>query len=279
MARRGGGVMTVTMAGPAGLGPSFPAGGGERLNVNVADRETLFDLVAARLAAGRGFTVATLNLDHLVKLRRDPAFRAAYRATDFVVADGNPVVWLSRLAGRKVGLAPGSELVGPLCALAARLDAPVALYGSTTAALDEAAERLEAAHPGLRVVFRRAPAFGFDPDGAVATADAGAIAESGARLCLLALGAPRQERFAVRAQAAAPACGFVSVGAGVDFIAGTQTRAPLWARRLAMEWVWRVAMEPRRLGRRYADCALLLPSLLFESIRRRFGSGDGDARK
>ena len=69
----------------------------------------------ARLGAGRGFSVATLNLDHAVQLRRNPAFRSAYAAHSHVTADGNPVVWLSRLAGqREVSLVPGSELIAPL---------------------------------------------------------------------------------------------------------------------------------------------------------------------
>jgi UDP-N-acetyl-D-mannosaminuronic acid transferase (WecB/TagA/CpsF family) len=55
--------------------------------------------------------------------------------------------------------------------------------------------------------------------------------------------------------------GFVSIGAGLDFIAGFQTRAPLWVRRIAMEWLWRMLSDPRRLAKRYLDCALVLPDL------------------
>jgi len=223
----------------------------------------------ARLAAGRGFALATINLDHIVKLRRDPAFRAAYLAQTHVVADGNPVVWLSRLAGREVELIPGSELVLPLAAMAARQGVPVALLGSTEAALAAAAEGLRASVPGLEIVATIAPPMGFDPEGATGTGALGALEASGARLCFLALGAPKQEAFAARGLRARPGVGFVSIGAGLDFIAGTQTRAPVWVRRIAMEWAWRMAGNPRRLARRYAACFAVLPGLGLSAWRAR----------
>jgi exopolysaccharide biosynthesis WecB/TagA/CpsF family protein len=238
------------------------------LRVNVPSAEALFDDLGRRLSAGEGFTVATLNLDHLVKLRWSEAFRRAYLATSHVVADGNPVVWLSRVVGRPVSLVPGSEIVEPLCALAARQDVPVALFGSTAQALDTAAVRLTARHPGLRVVLCLAPAFGFDPTGPEADAAVARIKASGAGLVLVALGAPKQECFAVHARSSLPGVGFVSVGAGIDFIAGTQSRAPGWMRALAMEWVWRMLSNPRRLARRYMECALLLPPLAMHGLRR-----------
>lgn len=226
-----------------------------------AEADLLADLEAA-LGQGRGFAVATLNLDHLVKLARDPAFATAYRAQTHVVADGNPVVWLRALMRRPVALVPGSELIAPLSALAARMSMPVALYGSDQATLDIAADRLATDHPGLRVVARIAPAFGLDPMGDAAKADLARLAEAGARLVFLALGAPKQEMLAARGRDLQPGLGFVSIGAGLDFIAGRQVRAPLWVRRIAMEWFWRMTGNPRRLARRYWDCGMILPGLV-----------------
>lgn len=225
--------------------------------------------LAARFAAGRGFAVATVNLDHVVKLGRDAGFRAAYARQTHVVADGNPIVWLQRLAGRPVDLVPGSDLVAPLMALAAREGVPVALLGSNAAVLEAAAARLEAAHPGLGIVVRIAPPYGYDPEGAAAAADLDRIGAAGARLCLLALGAPKQEILAARGLTHLPFCGFVSVGAGLDFIAGAQRRAPLWVRRIAMEWAWRMLGDWRRLAARYRDCALVLPGLAVAALRAR----------
>ena len=97
--------------------------------------------VRARLQAGAGFAVATLNLDHAVKLRRDRRFAAAYARHDMVVADGRPIVWLSWLGGRRVGLTPGSEMIVPLCEVARDLGVGIALVGSTDAILKNAGSK------------------------------------------------------------------------------------------------------------------------------------------
>lgn len=237
--------------------------------VNCPSQRALISSLAGCFNRGDGFAVATLNLDHIVKIRRDADFAAAYRAHSHVVADGNPVVWLSRLAGRGVDLVPGSELIDPLCALAAQHEVPVAFLGATQETLDSAADALEARYPGLTISARIAPPFGFDPVGPGADEACAQLRDSGARMCFLALGAPKQERFAIYAQGKVPGCGFVSIGAGLDFIAGSQTRAPLWVRRLAMEWLWRMLSNPRRLARRYLDCILILPGLTALAVRQR----------
>ena len=243
--------------------------------VNTASQAELLEALEGKLLAGDGFSVATLNLDHLVKLREVPAFRDAYARHSHVVADGWPVVALRRLAGQPVELVPGSDLVSPLMALAARLGVPVAFLGGTEATLRLAAERLATAHPGLQVVACIAPPFGLDPDSDAADAALAEVARSGARLCLLALGAPRQERLAVRAQDRLPSCGFVSIGAGLDFIAGSQRRAPHWMRRMGLEWLWRMLSNPRRLAGRYARCALILPKLTVAAVGMRRKQREG----
>lgn len=233
------------------------------------DRPSLLAEVARRLAAGRGFALATLNLDHLVKLRQDRAFRGAYAAQDLVVADGNPIVWLSRLAGRPVTLLPGSDLVVPLCREAAAAGRPVSILGATAPALQGAAEALARAVPGLRSGVLIAPAMGFDPEGPEARAALARIAALGPGLCLIALGAPKQERLAALGRVLAPETGFASVGAGVEFLSGHQTRAPDWVRALAMEWLWRALSAPRRLGPRYARCLAILPGQALAALRQR----------
>lgn len=229
------------------------------IRVNIADKAALLTEVAARFAAKQGFALATINLDHLVKLRASPAFRATYAAQDLVVADGNPIVWLSWLARHPVSLVPGSDMVLPLSRLAAKAEITVALVGSTDSALRQAAKSLEAQVPGLRVSYLHAPTMGFDPEGEVASAVLADLAAQKIGLCFIALGAPKQEAFAARGRKLAPQTGFASIGAGVDFLAGNQTRAPVWVRKIAMEWLWRALSSPRRLIPRYAACAAILP--------------------
>ena len=240
---------------------------GVSIEVTVPDQHSLLTDIAQRFETNAGFSVATLNLDHVVKLSRDPVFRTAYGQQTHVTADGNPIVWLSRLAGQKdIELIPGSELIEPLAALASEKGVPVALFGATEAALSATERALKAKFDGLNIVLTLAPPMGFDPQGSAADDAIIALGESGARLVFLAIGAPKQEVFAARAQSQLPMTGFLSIGAGLDFIAGSQTRAPEWVRKIAAEWLWRLVRNPRRLAARYGACILKLPGLTLRAL-------------
>lgn len=242
----------------------------EVINVNVATVSQLWKTVAEKFHSGDGFTLATINLDHLVKLSGSQSFRTAYAQQDLIVADGNPIVWLSRLARKPVALMPGSELILPMARLAAQEHIKLALVGSTDTALQKAASGLRKQVPDLEIALCIAPPLGFDPTGSEAKAILTELTNSAAGLCFIALGAPKQEAFAVYGRRIAPSVGFVSIGAGLDFIAGDQTRAPKWVRALAMEWLWRMLSDPMRLGPRYVRCILILPKLVISALHLRF---------
>lgn len=248
----------------------LPAAGGP-VSVTMSTQADLIADVTARFRRGDGFALATINLDHLVKLSHPGPFADAYRGHELVVADGNPIAWLSRLARRQVELVPGSDLLLPLARLAAAEGITLGLLGATDKVLAEAGKSLEAAVPGLKIVARLAPGFGFDPEGEEATRLLDELGESGARLCFLAIGAPKQERLAARGRQLLPAVGFVSIGAGLDFLAGSQRRAPAWVRKFALEWAWRLSLNPGRLTVRYLKCVLILPGLVLDALRQRAG--------
>ena len=243
--------------------------GSETIVVNMATLGQLEAAIRDRWIRGQGFAIATLNLDHLAKLRDDPAFRRAYAAQDLVTADGNPIVWMARAAGKRVNLLPGSDLIQPLTRLAVQSGVPVGLIGSTAESLAQAAGALGQAAPGVKIVAQIAPPMGFDPQSPVADAMLAELDAAGVRLCFVALGAPKQEIFAARGRELTPMIGFASIGAGLDFLSGNQTRAPVWVRRFALEWLWRMVSDPRRLAGRYGRAALILPGHLWASWRQR----------
>ena len=108
------------------------------IDVTAVSQGELLEDLEDRLERSEGFCLATLNLDHIVKLRAHEYFQTAYRRHTHVTADGKPIVWLSRLAGRHIELITGSDLIDPLSAVAARLSVPVALFGSTQETLEQA---------------------------------------------------------------------------------------------------------------------------------------------
>lgn len=239
------------------------------VSITVPSKDHLLADIRAHFEDRRGFSLATLNLDHVVKLRDDQAFRAAYVAHSHVTADGNPIVWLSKIARTPVSLLAGADLISPLADVAAATHTRVALLGSTEATLTQAADALAARHPGLEVVACIAPPMGFDPVGPLADDYIAQMEAANVGLCFLALGAPKQELFAAHAAPKAGGIGFVSIGAGLDFIAGTQKRAPKFVRLLAAEWLWRLLTNPKRLALRYARCFGVLPRLLRSALKAR----------
>ncbi|KMK65652.1 WecB/TagA/CpsF family glycosyltransferase [Puniceibacterium sp. IMCC21224] len=246
--------------------------GQQNVRINVPSWDELRRVVGSRLKARQGFALATLNLDHLVKLSAASDFSAAYAAQDLVVADGNPIVWMSRLAGQPVDLIPGSDAILPLASIAAEEGVTVALVGSTDDTLNSAVRHMEQNVPGLRVVRCIAPAFGFDPKGEEALEIFEQLNRSGAGLCFVALGAPKQEVFAAMGRIHAPEIGFASIGAGLDFYSGAQERAPQWVRTLALEWAWRMVSNPARLAPRYARCMAILPGQMLQAVSQRFAA-------
>ncbi|MCX5495980.1 WecB/TagA/CpsF family glycosyltransferase [Kaistia dalseonensis] len=224
--------------------------------LNIRDQDELVSHVVDDALAGRGGTVFTLNLDHLVKLRDEPRFRAAYQRASYVSADGAPVVTMAKGLGEPVDRVTGADLVLPLSRAAAASGVPIYLFGTADAVRDKAAARLMKEIPGLAIAGSESPPFGFDPEGEAARVAAERIAASGARICFVALGAPKQEYFANLAVCRVPGVMFICVGAALDFIAGETRRAPVVWQKAGFEWAWRLLQEPRRLVRRYTRSLL-----------------------
>lgn len=233
--------------------------------INIATLDQAIEAAIAHASAGQGFRLFTLNLDHLVKRRDDPSFRSAYAKAELVTADGAPVAFLARRQHPAVTRTTGADLVIPLCAGAARAGIPIALFGSNDETLETSAQVLQSRFPGLIIAHREAPPYGFDPRSPAAVEAATRIAASGARIVFVALGAPKQEMFSDHLADRFPGLGFVCIGAALDFIAGTQTRAPRIFQATGMEWLWRLGTNPGRLARRYAACFGILLSLVIST--------------
>ncbi|WP_426528030.1 WecB/TagA/CpsF family glycosyltransferase [Bradyrhizobium sp. McL0615] len=206
--------------------------------------------------------VFTLNLDHIVKMRKDAMFYEAYRRAGLITADGFPIVLACSLQGKQVSRVAGSDLIAPIIAEAARSDKSIYLFGSNSHVLNKTSRLLKERNTGLTIAGVFAPPQGFDPASEDARRCIEAIGSSGADLCFVALGAPKQELFADYSKRLLPHVSFVCIGAGLDFIAGTQVRAPYWMQRCNLEWLWRAAGNPRRLLYRYLLCMIALPGIL-----------------
>ena len=219
----------------------------------IADYASVVAWALATIAARSRATLSAAAVNLVMSARERPDVAAALARTTLIVPDGQPLVWALHLLGhRSATRVYGPELMARICARAAAEAIPVYLYGGRDErALRLLCARLTERHPGLAIAGSHSPPFR-----PLSTEEEAQVAEhinaSGAQIVFVGIGQPKQELWmaAMRARLAPPLlCG---VGAAFDFHAGIIRQAPPWLGAHGLEWAWRLAIEPRRLWRRYA---------------------------
>lgn len=195
----------------------------------------------------RGY-ICTVNVAILMMMRADPRLQRFVDRASLVVVDGQPLVWASHLQHDHLPeRVTGVDLVDELCALAADEGFGVYFLGAQREVIETAANRLTERCPGLDVC---GVADGYF-DASEAAERARAIRESGAKILIVGMGVPRQERFIEDHWDELGVQLVIPVGGSFEVIAGTARRAPVFLQRIGMEWSFRLAQEPRRLWKRY----------------------------
>lgn len=221
---------------------------------------------------GEGGAIVTANIDIVRAATRQPELAALIGTSDLVVADGMPVVWAGRLAGVPIPeRVTGASLVFTLTERAALDGRSIYLMGGDHGVPEEAAAALSERYPGLRVAGTHSPPFGFDTDPVARRDVVARVVAAKPDLVLVGLGFPKQERVIVDLRAELPAAWHLGCGAGIPMAAGQFSRAPTVLQRAGAEWLHRLALEPRRLARRYLrDDAPFAIVLLAGALRSRF---------
>jgi N-acetylglucosaminyldiphosphoundecaprenol N-acetyl-beta-D-mannosaminyltransferase len=213
------------------------------------DLATATDLVIEQARNGSGGYICLANVHVVVTAGRNTTLNSALGGARAVFADGAPVAWMQRRAGLAASRVAGADLMASVLDRGRAASLRHFLFGSTDALQDELMRGIASSYPGAQIVGRLAPARGEeDSDESLE-----AISSADADVVWAALGAPKQELWAARhAQALAPAL-VVVVGAAFDFLSGAKQRAPQWMQDKGLEWVYRLASEPRRLSWRYVS--------------------------
>jgi len=260
--------------GVPGPRPKVQVGG---LEFDALTETEVIGLVSGAWAAGRGGSIVTVNIDIARAATRSPELARLVATGSLVVADGMPLVWAARAAGDVLPeRVAGSSLITTLSAAAARDGLSVFLLGGAGGVPDKAAQTLVARCPGLRIAGTDSPPFGFDETDEGVQRTVAKVAAAGPDLVFVALGFPRQERLINRLRQELPGAWFVGCGGAITMLAGVTPRAPRTMQRLGLEWVHRLALEPRRLARRYLrDDLPFAVSLLIRSAGRRFRRPSG----
>ncbi|MET8865561.1 WecB/TagA/CpsF family glycosyltransferase [Nonomuraea sp. NPDC004580] len=201
---------------------------------------------------GTGGAIVTANVDIVRAATRAPELAALVAESELVVADGMPVVWAARLAGARLpDRVTGASLVFTLAASAAREDRSIFLLGGEPGVPQKAGEVLAARYPGLKVAGSYAPPFGFEHDSGELEKTVSLVRAAAPDLVLVGLGFPKQERLIAVLRSELPYAWYLGCGAGIPMAAGHFRRAPRALQRAGAEWLFRLALEPRRLIRRY----------------------------
>lgn len=217
-----------------------------------------------------------VNAAKVVRLRRDEKLAAIVRACDLVNADGQAVVWASRLLGRPLPeRVTGIDLMHRLLSLAESERYGVFILGARTDVLEEAVERLRAEYAGLRIVGYRDGYFTEAEDDAVCEQ----IRTARAEILLVAISTPRKEYWLAEHGPSLDVPFAMGVGGAIDIVAGVTARAPRWMQSVGLEWFFRFLQEPRRLAKRYLlTNAEFVWLVLAELVRgRRSAAAEGGA--
>lgn len=223
----------------------------------VTMQEATDRIVAMSRARDRARYVCTGNLDHLFLAGKDADFLAAYKRADLVVADGAPIVWLSRIAPRDEDEAvlpervAGSDLFWELARASSERQVRLFFLGGAPGSAVQAAIAAEQKHPGTRIVGTYCPPFEtFDTEEEQARI-VGIVRAANPDILLVGLGAPKQEKWIARMKDKLGVPVSIGVGGSFEMAAGIRKRAPVAVQRVGLEWLYRFAQEPRRLFQRY----------------------------
>jgi N-acetylglucosaminyldiphosphoundecaprenol N-acetyl-beta-D-mannosaminyltransferase len=216
----------------------------------VGDLGSASDIVVERVAAGSGGYVCLCNVHVLTQALHDDALARAVRGAAIRFPDGEPVAWLLRRTGspeaRRIG---GPDLFPLVVDHGRRARLRHLFVGSTESTLERLARVIGERYAGADVAGIHPLPFAEAPE--IEDALVERVQSAGVNIVWVALGAPKQELWMARAAPLLPATVFVGVGAAFDFLAGDKRRAPAAMRRAGLEWLHRLASEPRRLTGRY----------------------------
>ncbi len=214
--------------------------------------EDTLKVIKRFITNGRKSQVCVTNANSLVLMQKDEEFRDITNLAGLVVADGQLLVWISRLYGEPIPeRVAGPDLVYELCKISAKKGYNLFFLGSSPTTLRKMVESLKKMFPSLQIAGVCSPPFKKQLLERENEKMIALINKVKPDILFVGLGAPKQERWIWKHKDELQVLVSIGVGAAFDFIAGTVKRAPKWMQKCGLEWLFRLSQEPGRLWRRY----------------------------
>ncbi len=224
--------------------------------------------------------VVTPNVDHFLRWQKSHEFRKVYERASLRVLDGMPLVWLARrIADKKTTRVTGVDLLLSVFSKCEGTGVSIAFVGGSETALSKARDNLMAQFPHLDIYLVDSPTAEDLENTDYVKSLAVKISSKNSKVVALCLGSPKQENLFLRLQEEKVSGVMIGAGASVDFFAGRFARAPKIMRNLGMEWLFRVAQEPRRLFKRYAAGALKFTPYVVFALFAKNANSPGQGKK
>ena len=229
--------------------------------VDVLTMEACIERIDAFVRSGKPHLVITADSSGIVQAQTDSVLADLYQSADLVTPDSSGVVWAMRRAGSSVpARVSGVDIVDRVCATSAERGWRIFFLGAAPGIAEAAAERIRERHPGCTIVGARHGYFSPEEDAAVAAE----IAETKPDVLFVAMGIPRQEKFIRATEGIIGAKVAMGVGGTFDVFSGKVRRAPKALQAIKMEWAWRLAQNPKKIGK-----VMLLPQFVSLVVREK----------
>ena len=216
-----------------------------------------FDRVITKLVEHIHFNkypayVVTPNAQHIVIFQNDPEFQKIYDRALLSVPDGVPLLWVAKLMNNPLdGRVNGTDLVEGLCAVSAKEQFKIFFLGGRPQAAKRAAQIMCERYPQLKVIDTYCPPYNFENNEAEIQKIEEMIKTAAPDILFVGLGAPKQEKWIADFHQQLNVPISIGIGGSFELISGMVERAPKWMQQAGLEWLFRLLVEPRRLGGRY----------------------------
>ncbi len=234
-------------------------------NVDILTFDDAITKVIESIKNSEGMQIVTINPEMIELANRDKEFSDVLNNAKLIIPDGSGIKLALKLKGIKQEQIPGVDFSKKLIEICSKENYKIALIGAKEEVIVKTVENLKKEFPNLNISYSRNGYFTPEEENQIVTE----IENSGAKLILSALGAPKQEIFNRKCKEQMPQSVFIGVGGSFDVWAGTVERAPLLFRKFGCEWIYRTLKQPKRIKRIYKTLPMFLIKVIIEAIKEK----------